>query len=227
MSNDLRFAAFWAMTYSAGGMPLTRHFSQRLGAIAAFGAARAGLSPSAVTLLGLGVFAVAAALLATLPGGWGPALLCLALLQAGYALDCADGQVARATGRTSAHGAWLDVACDYLRNLLLAGALSIWLMRSGLPDVLALGCALGFAGGGVLLLHALTVTRQAQSAGALGAARPLALRELAAAALDTPVVLAVIPLLRGHAWLLAAYLAAMGLLNLAAAARQARRLAHG
>jgi phosphatidylglycerophosphate synthase len=48
------------------------------------------------------------------------AALAWALWQLGYALDCADGQLARVTGQTSAAGARLDVFCDIAGQAVLA-----------------------------------------------------------------------------------------------------------
>ena len=44
--------------------------------------------------------------------------------QLAYAFDCADGQLARVTGRTSSNGARLDVLCDVAAQIGLVTALS-------------------------------------------------------------------------------------------------------
>jgi phosphatidylglycerophosphate synthase len=72
----------------------------------------AGLSPNQVSALS-GVFTFAAiALVATIRPSWGSAVvICLGLV-VGYALDSADGQVARLQRSGSAAGEWLDHTLD-------------------------------------------------------------------------------------------------------------------
>ena len=81
---------------------------------------RLGLSPSAVTVLGtLGVVASA---LAFLPAGrWvlGPSLMAVFLLGDGL-----DGSMARASGRESRFGAFLDSTMDLLADVAVFVALA-------------------------------------------------------------------------------------------------------
>jgi phosphatidylglycerophosphate synthase len=51
-------------------------------------------------------------------------LLALVGWQFAYALDCADGQLARVTGQTSAAGGRVDVLCDVAGQIALVAALS-------------------------------------------------------------------------------------------------------
>lgn len=201
-------AEFMTLRYAAGGHPLTRVFSQRLGAAAAYLAQRAGLTPSGVTLLGLATFLLAAFLFASLPSGAGATLACAVLMQLAYALDCADGQLARATGRTSAFGAWLDVACDYARCVALAFAASWFLARQMAPSTAAL-CSAAFLAGATIQIHTATLLRTG-AAPALPEGRPGRIRWLVTLACDTAVVLLMLALLRGAPALLAAYLVATG-----------------
>jgi phosphatidylglycerophosphate synthase len=55
---------------------------------------------------------------------WVVGLLALIGWQVAYALDCADGQLARVTGRASAAGARVDVLCDVAAQIALVAALS-------------------------------------------------------------------------------------------------------
>lgn len=211
-------ADYWSLRYAAGGHFVTRHASQYAGAACAWLAQGAGLSPSQVTLLGTAAFLAGAVLFATLGDGVAPLLGCLLLFQLGYALDCADGQLARATGRTSAFGAWLDVACDHARNVALGAMVAAWLARR---EAAPLGIAAGvlFACGAAVLLHTAGALRQ----GATQPAAPRgALRELLTALIDTPTVLLAFALLRPAPVLLGAAAAAIGLAYLVTAVRLAR-----
>jgi len=95
--------------------------NQRIGAILAAFALRTGITPNQLTLLGLMCALGTAPLIivlhrqAVLAGiaafvGW----------QLAYSLDCADGQLARATDRTSVFGAQLDLICDYIAHASVA-----------------------------------------------------------------------------------------------------------
>jgi phosphatidylglycerophosphate synthase len=122
-------ADFYA-TNRGGGL-FSEALSQRLGARIALTADRAGLTPTALTLinvvLGLAVSVAVVALAPAVARGDAPAwpvgLLALVGWQLAYAFDCADGQLARVTGRTSAAGARLDVLCDVAAQIALVTAL--------------------------------------------------------------------------------------------------------
>ena len=209
---------YWNQDYAAGGGPVTRRLSQRLGAVIAWLAERGGLSPSQVTLLGAACFAAAAAALAFIPASAPGTLACFLLLQLGYGLDCADGQLARATGRSSAFGAWLDIATDFSRNLMLAFAVLIFTANTS-GVTLAAGAGLLYAGGTAIKLYTLTVIR------AVPAVRPAATswrRRMALFLLDTPVILAAIAVTRHWPWIQLACLAVLGLGYAVVAILQAR-----
>jgi phosphatidylglycerophosphate synthase len=92
-----------------GGGLYSEAVSQRLGSALALAGYRLGLSPSMLSVVHvlIGLSASVAVLLS-------PSLGVVALLgwQLAYGLDCADGQLARVTGRASPAGARLDVLCD-------------------------------------------------------------------------------------------------------------------
>ena len=75
-----------------------------------------GLSANAVSLISVGVSALALGLLVALPATWWLGLLVAALLALGFALDSADGQVARVTRTGSPAGEWLDHVIDAVRT---------------------------------------------------------------------------------------------------------------
>lgn len=114
---------------SATGAPAySRFVNRRLGRYLAAAAYLRGLTPNAVTAVsavltfaGIAVIAVAE------PRWWVGVLVCL-LLVTGYALDAADGQLARLRGGGSVSGEWLDHMVDALKisTLHLAVALSVF-----------------------------------------------------------------------------------------------------
>lgn len=186
------FAEFWSLRHAGGGHLLTRHLSQRIGAVCAWAAGRLGLTPSQVTLLGTATFLAGASLFAVGAADLGTAGACAVLFQLGYGLDCADGQLARATGRTSAFGAWLDVACDHVRNIMLATAIGLWLHRCELGAA-GLVAGVAFAVGAAVQLHTAT---QLKSGAAAPASRRGTIATLVTAALDTATMLLVFAVLR-------------------------------
>jgi phosphatidylglycerophosphate synthase len=118
-----RPADFYA-TNRGGGL-FSEAVSQRIGAGLALAAYRAGLSPTALTLanlvVGLGVSVV---VVTNAGAGWWVGLLALVGWQIAYALDCADGQLARVAKKTSPAGARVDVLCDVAAQIGLVTALS-------------------------------------------------------------------------------------------------------
>ena len=83
---------------------------------------RTGVHPHTIALAHGGLGVVAAASIALGPAGW---LWAALLLQAKTLLDNLDGGVARATGRVTRTGRYLDSVLDTLVNLLLFAALAL------------------------------------------------------------------------------------------------------
>jgi phosphatidylglycerophosphate synthase len=115
-----------------GGGLFSEAVSQRLGArIAAF-AHRRRLHPTVLTVanLGLGCLVSATVVAAAHPvaagrvWAWPVGLLALVGWQFAYALDCADGQLARVTGQSSPAGGRVDVLCDVAAQIALVAALA-------------------------------------------------------------------------------------------------------
>lgn len=106
---------------------LTRHISYRIGALLALLACRLGLTPRAVTALSFGTGVGGACLIAAFPDMPLPAagILLFIMLHLAYGLDCADGVLARATGKACPSGALLDKIADLLGALLIPGILGI------------------------------------------------------------------------------------------------------
>ncbi len=88
------------------------------------------VTPNQLTFLNLGLFVVAAACLAALPGLRG-GLAAVAVLELSYVFDCADGMLARAKKLASPTGHLLDFLTDEIKAFLLVGALSVRFWRSG------------------------------------------------------------------------------------------------
>lgn len=114
-----------------GGGLFSESVSQWLGAFFALVAQRLGLRPTALTMsnlvLGLAASVTVVALAGKVAAGSVPAwlvgLVALVGWQVAYALDCADGQLARVTDQRSAAGARVDVLCDVAAQIALVAAL--------------------------------------------------------------------------------------------------------
>ncbi|MGW1058697.1 CDP-alcohol phosphatidyltransferase family protein [Micromonospora rubida] len=115
-----------------GGGLFSESISQWLGAVFALVAQRLGIRPTAVSIanlmLGLATSVTVVALAGRVAAGdvpaWVVGLVALVGWQVAYALDCADGQLARVTGQGSAAGARVDVLCDVAAQIALVAALS-------------------------------------------------------------------------------------------------------
>lgn len=101
-----------AQKTTKGAPAYSRFVNRRLGRYLAAAAYHAGLSPNQVTVLSA-VFSFAAiGMLAGLPATWWVGVLVSVALLLGYALDSADGQLARLRGGGSTSGEWLDHVID-------------------------------------------------------------------------------------------------------------------
>ena len=131
---------------SGAGVPwYMRVVNRRLGRGLAALASPTRLTPNHLTLASFAAFLAGASLLATVRPGVVMAVGAMLLLQLGFALDSADGQLSRLRGTGSPAGEWLDHVVDSARHPMLHLAIMIGLFRfSDLPDV-ALLLPLGFA----------------------------------------------------------------------------------
>lgn len=112
--NDDRpnFRDFWQMR-GRQSIWVTRNISYRFGAMIAMAASRLGISPNILSLLSAVITFCSCALAVYLEQGtWLAGVVVIVGLQLGYAFDCADGPLARATGRQSSFGSLLDKICD-------------------------------------------------------------------------------------------------------------------
>ena len=104
-------------------------FNRPMGRFFAAGAHQLGLRPDQVTLISAAFTLTGIALIALLPPGPVTALLVTLALVLGYALDAADGQLARLSGGGSLTGEWLDHVIDSFKVATLHLAVLIGLYR--------------------------------------------------------------------------------------------------
>ena len=88
-----------------------------------------GLSPNTITVISFVVGIASAFAFAGGTVGW--LLLGAVLLQLSLIIDCVDGEVARATRRFSALGAWLDASTDRVKEFAVYGGLAVGAARLG------------------------------------------------------------------------------------------------
>lgn len=164
-------------TAARGAPAYSRFVNRRLGRFLAAAAFGAGLSPNIVTAISAGfTFTGIGLLLAFPPSLWLGVLVSLALVL-GYALDSADGQLARLTGTGSPAGEWLDHVVDSVKTSVLPLALLIALYRFESVDPVWLLVPLGSAVVAAVLFFSMILTEQLRRQGGVisiadGSARP-------------------------------------------------------
>lgn len=206
-----------------GNAWFTRWISQRAGAVLAALAFALRLTPNAVTLIGA-LTALAGCCVFAVADTPATVVAAALLWQLAFAFDCADGQLARATGRQSPYGAWLDVSCDHVRNAGIAlASLHVLIADVTIPVAVAYGSVLMYLAGLSVYLHT-------ASSASVRSAPPLVTvglhhyaRQAIRQATDTPLVLLWLCILQPVPLLLAIFLILMGGLLLARAASIARQ----
>jgi phosphatidylglycerophosphate synthase len=129
-----------AQKSSSGAPAYSRFVNRRLGRWAAAAAWVVGATPNQVTALSAVCTFAGIALVAALPSGLLVAEAVVLLLVVGYALDSADGQLARLRGGGSPAGEWLDHVIDATKIAVLHLAVfASWLREpEGREAILAL-----------------------------------------------------------------------------------------
>lgn len=123
-------AGLGAAQKSNYGVPAySRFVNRRLGRYFAAAACRAGLSPSQVTVMSAAASGTGIVMLATVQPSTASAVAITLALVLGYALDAADGQLARLTKSGSMAGEWLDHSIDAMKISALHLAVLIGLYR--------------------------------------------------------------------------------------------------
>ena len=129
---------------SRAGAPLySRVVNRPVGRVLAAVAHRLGASPDQVTVLSALCTYTGIALIALVRPTPVGAVATALLLMLGYALDAADGQLARLRGGGSKAGEWLDHVADVIKLSTIHAAIAISLFRFSLD---------GLAGPAVLLV---------------------------------------------------------------------------
>ena len=115
---------------TAKGAPAySRFVNRRLGRYLAAGAYALGLTPNQVTLISAAFSYAAIAAVALVEPSWPLAVLVTLGLVLGYALDSADGQLARLRGGGSPSGEWLDHMIDCVKIVALHLAVLVSVYR--------------------------------------------------------------------------------------------------
>ncbi|MCR2823962.1 CDP-alcohol phosphatidyltransferase family protein [Microbacterium sp. zg.Y909] len=150
-----------------------------LGRLLAAASAAAGMGPNAVTALSALVTGVGLIVLAVPAPSAATGLIAAALLVLGFALDSADGQVARLTGRSSPAGEWLDHVVDAGKMVAVHAAVLIGLWRADSVPTAWLLVPLAYAFVAVVLFAGLTLYSLLAPPAAGSAAAPSTLRSVA------------------------------------------------
>lgn len=157
---SLSLRGFYSRRHGVPSYPWTMAINEPAGAILAFVAYKIGISPNVLTLASGFVSTLGVVAYVYVPQASAAAVLAFVLLQFGYVLDCSDGQLARATRRSSPFGGWLDVAIDFLSNITIPAALAAVALRSGAMPVVTIIACVALIYGQTLFLHTSTTKRK-------------------------------------------------------------------
>ncbi|GAA2594786.1 CDP-alcohol phosphatidyltransferase family protein [Streptomyces axinellae] len=209
---------------TAKGVSLySRHINRPLGRVFAAAAHRVGLGPNQVTLLSAAFSFAGVTAVALVRPSWTLGVCVYAALVVGFALDSADGQLARLRGGGSPAGEWLDHVVDCAKIVALHSAVLISFHRfAALPGEGWLLLPLGFQLVAVLIFFGGLLTDKLRprpsapppAAGGPdavpGSPGPSRLRAVALLPVDYGVFCAVFLLLGGPGPFRAAYAALFG-----------------
>ncbi|MGW2403747.1 CDP-alcohol phosphatidyltransferase family protein [Streptomyces sp. NPDC001739] len=163
---------------SAKGVSLySRYVNRPAGRILAAAGYQLKLTPNQVTLISAAVTFAGVVLIATLKPSPAAALGIVAALGLGFALDSADGQLARLTGAGSAAGEWLDHVVDCAKMLAVHMAVLLAFYRHfGFSDPVFLLLPVAFQFAAVMVFFGGILTDQLKRAERLrnGGGRPAA-----------------------------------------------------
>jgi phosphatidylglycerophosphate synthase len=160
-----------AQKTSVGVSLYSRYVNRPIGRVLAALAFAAGLTPNVVTGASAISSGAGIALLATVEPSFALGLLVTALLVLGFALDSADGQVARLRGGGSPAGEWLDHVIDAGKMTALHAAVLVGLARWGAVGEPWLLVPLGFQLVAVVVFAAGTLALVLKKGNSTSAAR--------------------------------------------------------
>lgn len=182
-----------AQKSSSGAAAYSRFVNRPLGRPLAAAASVVGLTPSQVTLASAVCTFTGIALIVVLEPSWWSSLLVTLLLVLGYALDSADGQLARLTGTGSIAGEWLDHFFDALKTATIHLAVFVSWVRffDDPPAVLAI--PLVFSAVAVTFFFGMLLADFLRRIHRLSAATPAAPKAEAAYRMSPLYSLAVLP----------------------------------
>lgn len=127
---EIRRALMAAQKSNHNAPAYSRWVNRPLGRVFAATAYKLGLGPNAISLISAAFTFTGIGLVATgTPSVWLGIAVC-ALLVVGYALDSADGQVARLRGGGSLAGEWLDHVLDAFKNTSFHLAVTVMWVRN-------------------------------------------------------------------------------------------------
>lgn len=196
----------------AQGAPAYGRFVNRpMGRLLAAVAFHRGFTPDAVTALSALFTASGIVAIALAPHTWTVGALVTVSLVVGYALDSADGQLARLRGGGSPAGEWLDHMVDAVKIASMHLAVLVGLYRAAEVDHVWLLVPLAFSVVAVvhffatLLNEALRSQHGARTRAAWTSERPSVLRSLIVAPTDYGVLCLIFVLLGSPAAFLAVY----------------------
>ncbi len=200
---------------TARGVPAyLRYVNRPLGMRIAARAFVTGRTPDQLTVVGtVATYGALVAVALVPPHPLLSAALALVLLAA-FALDSADGQLARLRGGGSATGEWLDDVADAIKHVLIHGAVLVsWLRRDLVDPSWLVLLPVGYLGVDIVFFFTAMLTEQLKRHGP--AARPaVAVREPGAlrALVLLPTDYAVMCLLLGVLWWRQGFLVAYAVL---------------
>ena len=144
-----------------GAPPYSRWINRRLGRILAAAAYRVRATPNGVTALSAFFTFSALALVALVPPTPWLGIGVTVLLVVGYALDAADGQLARLLGGGSSSGEWLDHMVDVTKTCVLHAVVLVSFFRfGGLPSPAFLLIPLGYLTVSIMLFFGIMLVEQ-------------------------------------------------------------------
>ncbi len=197
-----------AQKSSKGAPAYSRFVNRPMGRLFAALAYRLGLTPDAVTVISACfTFAAIGVLVLVPPSALVAAAVCAGLV-VGYALDAADGQLARLRGGGSLAGEWLDHMVDAVKVSSLHIAVAVALYRFGRLDVRLVLVPLAFTVVSGVHFFGMILTEQLRRRHATGAVPPprgSTLRALAVLPVDYGVLCLVFALLARPPLFVAAY----------------------